>query len=333
MMLLPFLVLAAVAAVAADNVTTSCGPAVQKSVSWCVPAYTTATPGAVDTDGERYYVLRPPTLTAYSEDGAQLWKFSATFMALGATAVLAADSTYLYSLYKDTGTVIWSVPLSSYSSQLQCSSSNSFYAKKHSSYYAFTCYSSSSGVSSAVTAAINEQGVIVNKVFNSQYWNIATNYVIAKTPTCDSMIFINETSVITFPLPGSSSSYSATATTYSNGWVAVANYFTNTINYALSPDLTQQMYLLAGYGVAPSCFDYFSRIPNTFACADGEILGTNAFGFLCGFNALNELKWYTRTAPATLPGGILSSGLLARNTAAMLVADGNNGYNLCAVVR
>jgi outer membrane protein assembly factor BamB len=294
-----------------------------------VPAYTTATPGAVDTDGERYYVLRPPTLTAYSEDGAQLWKFSATFMALGATAVLAADSTYLYSLYRDTGTVIWSVPLSSYSSQLQCSS-GTFYAKKHSSYYAFTC----SSASGSVTAAINEQGVVVNKVYNSQYWNIATNYVIAKTPTSDSMIFINETSVITFPLPVATSQYYYTiATTYSNGWIAIANYYTNTINYAMSPDLSQQMYLLAGYGVAPSCFNYFSRIPNTFACADGEILGTNAFGFLCGFNALNELKWYTRTAPATLPGGILSSGLLARSTAAMLVADGNNGYNLCVVVR
>jgi outer membrane protein assembly factor BamB len=120
-------VVAAVAAVAAEDTNVTCGAAVQKSIAWCVPAST----GSVATDGDRYFVLHGSTLTAYTEAGDQLWKFSATYMSLGATAILATDSTYLYSLYKDTGTVNWSVPLSSYFAQLQCSSGGTVFANKY----------------------------------------------------------------------------------------------------------------------------------------------------------------------------------------------------------
>jgi hypothetical protein len=134
---------------------------------------------------------------------------------------------------------------------------------------------------------------------------------------------MNETTILSFNWGYSTGT---TILSYSNGWTGINGGLSR---YALSPDLTRQKYLPPNFGVAPGCFDYYtwSTSWQVFDCADGQILGTNTFGYLSGFNVQNELIWYSRTVPAAS-----TKGLLARRSAAVLVSDATNTYNLGTVM-
>lgn len=325
MMLLPLLVLAAAAAANKDREVFDCGAgAVEKTVSWCVPADPRAADmHVVDTDGDRYYVLGPWSgsgsgLTAYSEAGTPLWQFTAVNMALGASAVLAWDRDALYALRLSSGTIIWSAPIRQYALQLQCSGSAfRFYADRYSPHYAASCTVSGS----TVVAMLDEQGNIVNKWTGSlptYYDNPALIKVLSghiAMVTDRTIKFMNKTSVVELLKPRTD-----TVISYENGWYGFAG------GYVTDAVLSRQRFLPHGYGAAPSCFHYYSNPSQTVFACDGEVLGLTAFGQLGLFDAAGRLIWYCAGTPRL--------GLLARRTAAMLVyIDCGNYYNLCVIVR